>query len=47
MNKHINILKQLNILDWNKSSSYKWSDLKYKEQERIINFRIYKRLKSK
>ena len=47
MEKHIDILKLLNILDWNKSSSYKWSDLKYEDQERIINFRIYKRLKSK
>ncbi len=47
MEKHIDILKLLNILDWDKSSSYKWSDLKYKDQKKIIYFRIYKRLKSK
>lgn len=46
MDKHLDILMKLNILDWDKSSSYKWSDLKYEDQERIINFRIYKRLKN-
>ena len=46
MDKHLDILMKLNILDWNRVSSYKWSDLKYEEQERIINFRIYKRLKN-
>ena len=46
MDKHIDILMKLNILDWNRVSSSKWSDLKYEEQERIIYFRIYKRLKN-
>jgi len=46
MDKHLDILEQLYILDGDKTSSYKWSYLKYEDQKRIIEFRIYKRLKN-